>query len=192
MKIGTWTSLTLDGVMQGPGSPDEDTRGGFDRGGWAHRYHDEVMMSVAGEGMSSGAPILFGRRTYEQFHGFWPHQSGNPFTEVLNNARKYVASTTLEEPLPWQNSTLLGGDVVEAVRRLKDEPGPDAVVLGSGELLRSLVPHGLIDQYVLLIHPLVLGSGQKLFPEGSTSATLELVNSVTTTTGVVIATYRPA
>ena len=191
MKITTWTSLTLDGVMQGPGSPDEDTRGGFTRGGWAHRYHDEVMMEVAGEGMSGGGPILFGRRTYEQFYGFWPNQTDNPFTDVLNNADKYVASATLEEPLPWSNSTLLAGDAADALAELKQRPGPDAVVLGSGELLQTLIRNRLIDSYTLLIHPLVLGSGRRLFSDDA-FAELQLVRSVPTSTGVLIATYEPA
>lgn len=192
MRITVFNSLTLDGVIQGPGSPDEDTRGGFTKGGWAHRYHDPVMMEVAGEGMAKGGPILFGRRTYEQFHSFWPNQpDDNPFTQVLNNATKYVASRTLEEPLPWQNSVLLRGDAVQAVSELKEQPGEDAVILGSGELIRALMPHGLIDSYTLQIHPLVLGSGQRLFPDGF-DANLQLVNSVPTTTGVIIATYEPA
>jgi dihydrofolate reductase len=183
--------LTLDGVMQAPGSPDEDTRGGFRHGGWAMPNNDEVMARVLGEGMAKGGPLLFGRRTYEGFYGYWPHQQDNPFTEVLNNVRKYVASTTLTEPLSWANSTLLEGDAAEAVARLKRQPGEDIGVLGSGELVRSLMGHGLIDRYVLLIHPLVLGSGRRLFPDG-VATTLRLVDSVTTTTGVVIATYQPA
>jgi dihydrofolate reductase len=192
MKITTWTSLTLDGVMQGPGSPDEDTRGGFERGGWGHRYHDEVAMKEAGVGMSESRPMLFGRRTYEQFHGFWPKQGDdNPFTKALNKAQKYVCSRTLDEPLPWQNSTLLRGDAVETVAELKDSGEKDAVILGSGALLRALIPAGLIDSYTLLIHPLVLGQGQRLF-DVDAPAELRLTNSVTTTTGVIIATYEPA
>jgi dihydrofolate reductase len=183
--------LTLDGVMQAPGSPDEDTRGGFRHGGWAMPNNDEVMARVLGEGMAKGGPLLFGRRTYEGFYGYWPHQQDNPFTEVLNNVQKYVASTTLTEPLSWGNSTLLEGDAAEAVARLKRQAGEDIGVLGSGELVRSLNRHGLIDRYVLLIHPLVLGSGRRLFPDG-VATTLRLVDSVTTTTGVVIATYQPA
>jgi dihydrofolate reductase len=183
--------LTLDGVMQAPGSPDEDTRGGFRHGGWAMPNNDEVMARVLGEGMAKGGPLLFGRRTYEGFYGYWPHQQDNPFTEVLNNVQKYVASTTLTEPLSWGNSTLLEGDAAEAVARLKRQAGEDIGVLGSGELVRSLMRHGLIDRYVLLIHPLVLGSGRRLFPDG-VATTLRLVDSVTTTTGVVIATYQPA
>jgi len=192
MKVTTWTSLTLDGVMQSPGSPDEDTRGGFERGGWGHRYHDEVAMKESGVGMSDAGRLLFGRRTYEQFYGFWPHQGDdNPFTQVLNNSQKYVCSNTLEEPLPWQNSTLLPGDAVETVAALKRSGGKDAVILGSGELVRSLMPAGLIDSYTLLIHPLVLGQGQRLF-DVDALAELRLTRSVTTTTGVIIATYEPA
>jgi dihydrofolate reductase len=183
--------LTLDGVMQAPGRPDEDTRGGFAHGGWAMPNNDEVMARVLGAGMAQGGPLLFGRRTYEGFYGYWPHQTDNPFTEVLDNVPKYVASTTLTEPLPWSNSTLLKGDLAEAVARLREQPGQDIGVLGSGELVRSLMRHDLIDRYVLLIHPLVLGSGRRLFPDGVV-ATLRLVDSVTTTTGVVIATYEPA
>ena len=184
--------LTLDGVMQAPGRPDEDLRGGFKHGGWAVPNNDEVMGRMMGEGMGQGGPLLFGRRTYEDFYNVWPGQKGNPFTEVLNNTQKYVASTTLTEPLPWSNSTLLKGDIAEAVARLKGQPGGDIGVLGSGELVQSLMRHNLVDKYVLMIHPLVLGSGRRLFPEGSPFATLRLTNSVTTTTGVVIATYEPA
>jgi dihydrofolate reductase len=190
-KLTVFNSLTLDGVMQGPGRPDEDTRGGFAHGGWAVPYMDEVMGRVAAEGMANAGPLLFGRRTYQDFHSFWPHQTDNPFTEVLDNTRKYVASTTLREPLGWRNSTLLKGDAAEAVARLKEEPGEDLTVLGSGELVQSLRRRDLVDRYVLLIHPLVLGSGRRMFPDGGPAATLRLVDSVPTTTGVIIATYRP-
>jgi dihydrofolate reductase len=142
--------------------------------------------------MASGGALLLGRRTYEDFFSFWPHQTDNPFTEVLNNSQKYVASTTLDEPLAWSNSTLLKGDAAEAVARLKEQPGKDVVVLGSGELVQSLMRRNLVDEYVLLIHPLVLGSGRRLFPDGGASAALRLVVTKTTTTGVVIATYQPA
>jgi dihydrofolate reductase len=186
-------SVTLDGVMQAPGRPDEDLRDGFERGGWAQPYFDPVMGSVAAEGIAKGGALLFGRRTYEDFAAFWPNQSeDNPFTAVLNNFRKYVASRTLEEPLPWANSTLLQGDAVEAVARLREQPGDDLVILGSGELVRSLMRHNLIDRYVLLIHPLILGSGRRLFTDGGPPAALRLVDTKRTTTGVVIATYEPA
>jgi dihydrofolate reductase len=180
--VTVFTSLTLDGVMQAPGRPDEDTRDGFAHGGWAVPYMDEVMGRFAAKGMGGPGSLLLGRRTY---------QTDNPFTEVLDNTRKYVASTTLREPLPWRNSTLLAGDAADAVARLREQPGDDLTVLGSGELVRSLMRRDLVDEYVLQIHPLVLGSGRRLFPEG-VHAALRLVDSVTTTTGVIIATYRPA
>ena len=186
-------SLTLDGVMQAPGRADEDTRGGFEHGGWALPYFDPGMASTVTEGIAKTPPaLLFGRRTYEDFYAVWPNRTGNPFTAVLNNLQKYVASTTLEEPLPWSNSTLLKGDAAAAVATLKEQPGKDLVVLGSGALVQSLMRRNLVDRYVLSIHPLVLGSGRRLFSDGSPFAALRLVDTKMTTTGVVIATYRPA
>ncbi len=191
-KITVFTSLTLDGVMQAPGRPDEDTRGGFEHGGWATPYADPVMAKVAAEGMAGGGGLLFGRRTYEDFAKVWPNMpEPNPFTTMLNESQKYVASTKLEEPLPWQNSTLLRGDAADAVAKLKKGPGDDLVILGSGVLVRSLMGHDLIDEFLLQIHPLVLGSGRHLFTDDSAFATLQLIDTKTTTTGVVIATYRP-
>jgi dihydrofolate reductase len=190
-KVSVFNSLTLDGVMQAPGRPDEDTRGGFEHGGWAVPYNDEIMGKVMAEGMADPGPLLLGRRTYEDFFGFWPSQTGNPFTEVLDNTLKYVASTTLAEPLEWRNSELLAGDAAEAVAALKRQPGKDMTVLGSGELVQSLRRRDLIDEYLLLIHPLVLGSGRRLFGDGGPAATLRLVDAKPTTTGVIIATYRP-
>jgi len=189
-KVVVFTSLTLDGVMQAPGRPDEDTRGGFEHGGWALPYNDEVMGKVLAENMAGAGPLVLGRRTYEDFYGFWPEQTGNPFTEVLNSTRKYVASATLAEPLPWSNSTLLEGDAADAVAGLKQEQGKDLTVLGSGELVQSLRRRDLVDEYVLLIHPLVLGTGRRLFPDGGGMGTLRLTGSTATTTGVVIATYQ--
>ena len=195
-KVVVTNNVTLDGVMQAPARPDEDTRGGFTHGGWAIPYNDAVMASVMAErmaeGMSKGGALLLGRRTYEDFYAVWPKRTDNPYTEVLNTTQKYVASTTLQEPLPWRNSTLLRGDAAEAVARLKEQSDKDLGILGSGELIQSLMRHNLIDEYVLLIHPLVLGSGRRLFADGGVPATLRLVNSVTTTTGVIIATYQPA
>ena len=184
--------LTLDGVMQAPGGADEDRRGGFEHGGWSRPYADEVMGRVMGVGMATSGALLFGRRTYEQFASFWPHQPADaPFVGVLNDAQKYVASRTLAGPLSWQNSTLLAGDAADAVAALRDEPGKDLVVLGSGELVRALLARGLVDRFVLPIHPLVLGTGRRLFDDGGAFAALTLVDSVTTTTGVIIATYEP-
>lgn len=191
-RIIAFESVTLDGVMQGPGRADEDVRGGFAHGGWGTQYADPDMGRAAGESMATTGAILLGRRTYEDFYSVWPDRKDNPYTEVLNNTLKYVASTTLKEPLPWMNSKLLVGDAAEAVARLKEEPGKDIVVIGSGVLVDSLRRSNLIDEYVLLIHPLVLGSGRRLFNESGSASPLALVGSKTTTKGVVIATYRPA
>jgi dihydrofolate reductase len=188
-RVVITNNLTLDGVMQSPSHPDEDRRGGFEHGGWAAPYADQVMADFMAKRIEKGGTMLFGRRTYEQFASYWPHQpDDNPYAAVLNKRRKYVVSTTLSDPLPWANSARLDG--VEAVARLKGEPGGNMGVLGSGELAQALMRHGLVDEYVLSIHPLVLGSGRRLFPGGSPFARLRLVDSVTTTTGVVIGTFE--
>lgn len=189
-KVVVFMHVTLDGVMQAPGRPDEDHRGGFMHGGWAAPRGDSVREASGGVGQAGG--LLFGRRTYEDFFAVWPNQTDNPFTEVLNNTQKYVASTTLREPLPWRNSTLLKGDAAEAVAKLKQQLGQDLVILGSGELVQSLMRHSLVDEYILLIHPLVLGTGRRLFPEGAPTTGLRLVDAKTTSAGVVIATYAAA
>jgi dihydrofolate reductase len=190
-KLVVIESISLDGVMQAPGRPDEDVRGGFEHGGWALPYSDDVMGNEMAKGFGR-TELLLGRRTYEDLYSFWPKQEANPFTEVLNNTQKYVASNSLKEPLPWMNSTLLAGDAVEAVAELKDHLGVDIGIIGSGSLVQALMAENLIDEYTLLIHPLVLGSGLRLFAEGVPPAKLRLANSVTTTTGVMIATYHPA
>lgn len=195
-RIVAFENVTLDGVMQAPGRPDEDSRGGFRHGGWATPYADEVAGRAAAEGMAQTEAILLGRRTYEDFASVWPKQGDSPFGRFLNDVRKYVASRTLDEPLEWENSTLLDGDATDAVARLRDAPGKDIVILGSGELVRSLLPAGLIDQFVLQIHPLVLGTGIRLFADDGEGrdplARFDLVDATTTTTGVVVATYRRA
>ena len=178
--------------MQAPGRPEEDLRGGFEHGGWSSPYGDGVMGAVMGERMAQGGALLLGRRTYEQLFSFWPKQTDNPFTEVLNNVQKYVASTTLTEPLPWSNSTLLKGDAADAVARLKVELDDELHILGSGVLVQSLMRRNLIDEYLLLIHPLILGSGRRLFADDGVFAALRLVDTKTTSTGVMIATYQPA
>jgi dihydrofolate reductase len=188
-RIVVVESLSLDGVMQAPGRADEDLRGGFERGGWALPYRDSVFGHVVAEGMAQAGPLLFGRRTYEDFFSVWPKRKDSPFSAILDNSQKYVASTTLTGPLPWKNSTLLEGDAADAVAQLKKQPGKDIVVLGSGALVGSLIRHNLVDQYMLMIHPLMLGSGRRLFSDASFRA-LRLVDAKTTTTGVVIATYR--
>ncbi|GAA4581377.1 dihydrofolate reductase family protein [Planotetraspora phitsanulokensis] len=184
--------LTLDGVMQAPGHPDEDRRDGFPYGGWASdRGQDPAMQEAMGARMSSTWSLLVGRTTYERFADYWPKQGQNPFTEALNRVQKYVASTTLTEPLTWQNSTLLKGDAADAVAVLKEELEENLVVFGSGRLVQSLMPRHLVDEYVLMIHPLVLGTGRRLFPgSGPALSGLRLADSTTTGTGVIIATYR--
>jgi dihydrofolate reductase len=188
-NISATLSLSMDGVVQAPGRPDEDIRGGFDRGGWAVPYNDAVMAQRMGEGMASSGAMLFGRRTYEDFYGYWPRQTDNPFTPYLNQATKYVVSSTLTEPLPWENSILLPGNPAVTVAELKADPGPDLGIVGSAQLVRSLLAANLVDRYLLLIHPLVLGQGRRLFDEQGPGVDFELVDSVTTSKGVIIATY---
>jgi dihydrofolate reductase len=191
-KVIAIEHLTLDGVVQGPGRPDEDPRGGFRHGGWAGPRQNPAMMEAAGAAMSQEWSLLAGRRTYEDFLGYWPKQAPNPLSEALERVHKYVASTTLAEPLEWQNSTLLKGDAADAVARLKAELPNNLVIFGSGVLVRSLLPHKLIDEFLLFIHPLLLGSGHRLFPDsGSDLSAFQLVDTKTTGTGVIIATYRP-
>jgi dihydrofolate reductase len=194
MGITVLNHVTLDGVMQGPGREDEDTRGGFNHGGWAQAGNDEVMGQFLGERMArGGGALLFGRRTYEDVLAFWNSQPDSPFTPVLNNTPKYVASTTLTEPLPWPNSTLLEGDAPDAVADLKNEqPDTSFGIMGSRTLIHSLMAKDMIDEWLLMIHPLVLGEGMQLFENGVPFARLTLVDSLITTTGVIIATYRPA
>ena len=189
-NVSATLSMSLDGVIQAPGRPDEDTRDGFDRGGWAVPYNDDVMAQRMGEDMASSGAMLFGRRTYQDFHGYWPQQTDNPFTPYLNQVTKYVVSNTLSEPLPWQNSVLLSGDPAASVAALKAEPGPDLAIVGSAQLVGSLLPTKLIDRLVLLIHPLVLGQGRRLFDERGPGTDFELVDSLPTSKGVIIATYQ--
>jgi dihydrofolate reductase len=190
-RIVVINHLTLDGVMQAPASPDEDPRENFAQGGWAVPGQDEVMGRILGKGMAGGPGLLlFGRRTYEHMYSYWPHQKDNPITDVLNNSQKFVVSTTLEEPLPWMNSTLLRDEA--AVAEVKAREDKDIVVLGSGDLLQSLMARDLIDEYLLMIHPVVLGSGRRMFRDGGPPSKLRLADSVITTTGVVMATYQPA
>jgi dihydrofolate reductase len=182
--------LTLDGVMQAPTRPDEDTRDGFDRGGWAVTRADDAMVAKMGERMGTERAFLFGRNTYEDLLRAW-NARGGPFKDALNNAPKYVASSSPTTKLDWPNSTLLHGDVPAAVAELKKSSGKKLVIMGSGVLIGALMAADLIDEYLLMIHPLVLGTGRRLFSQG-TQATLRLVESITTRTGVVVATYQPA
>lgn len=194
MPITVMNHVSLDGVMQAPGRADEDTRGGFAHGGWAEAGNDEVMGNYLGERMATGGgALLFGRRTYDDLLSFWNSQPDSPFAPILNNTPKYVASTTLSAPLPWPNTTLLESDPAEAVAALKEnQPGTGFTIMGSSTLVHQLMARELIDEWLLMIHPLVLGSGIQLFPADATPIRLEMIDSVTTTTGVVIATYRKA
>jgi dihydrofolate reductase len=183
--------VTLDGVMQSPGRPDEDTRGGFRHGGWASSNADDqvVAATYARVEEGGGLRLLLGRRSYEDMLGYWNTQD-SPFKDGLNNAPKYVASRTLREPLPWPNSTLLHGDAAAAVAGLKRELSGDLTVMGSGALVHTLMRAGLVDEYLLFIHPLVLGTGRRLFGDSSSPASLRLIQGTTTPTGVVIARYE--
>jgi dihydrofolate reductase len=184
--------LSLDGVMQAPGSPEEDTDGGFAHGGWQRPYVDDALGASAAEGMAATDTYLFGRRTYEIMAAHWPTApADDPFTAHLNSTPKYVASTTLRA-LGWQNSSLITGDVATAVARLKEQPGGTIAVLGSGSLVQTLMREDLVDEYSLTVSPLVLGSGKRLFREADRLRTLRLVDVGTTTTGSLMLTYRPA
>lgn len=192
-RIVVMNHLTLDGVMQGPGRPDEDTRKSFSHGGWAHisaSAGDEAGKAM-GQRMEAGGGLagwLFGRRTYDDLLGHW-NRVGGPFKDALNQAPKYVVSTTLTNPLPWPNSTLLRGDIPEAVRTLKDQTKGVLGIMGSGELIEALLPADVIDEYLLMIHPLVLGTGRRLFTNQA-NFRLRLIDCVTSSSGVVIATYE--
>ena len=189
-RIVVMNQVTLDGVMQAPGRPDEDTRDGFDRGGWGVPYADETMVGKMGERMGGEHAFLFGRRTYEDLLSSW-NARGGPFREALNHTRKYVASSHPATRLDWPNSTLLHGDVPAAVAELKQRSSTKLVIMGSGALIGSLMAADLVDEYLLMIAPLVLGTGRRLFA-GGTRASLRLVDSSNTSTGVVIAIYEPA
>jgi dihydrofolate reductase len=183
-------SVTLDGVVQSPGRPDEDTRGGFTHGGWGQRYTDEVMGREMAKGMAKPGDMLFGRRTWQDFITAWARMTdGNPFTTHMNAATKYVVSRTLQDANAWQNSILLRGDAVDAVADLKAQPGRDLSIIGSASLVQSLHAASLIDRYTLLIHPLTLGTGIRLFEGPAPPTEFDLTESVTTTKGVIIAHY---
>jgi dihydrofolate reductase len=184
--------LSLDGVMQAPGSPEEDTEGGFRHGGWQRPYFDEVLGASAAEGMAATDGYLFGRKTYEKMAAYWPTApDDDPYAQHLNSAQKYVASRTLQD-VEWENSTLIKGDLAEEVAKLKEQPGKNIAVLGSGDLVQTLIEHDLVDEFFLAVFPIVLGSGKRLFREADEVRRLSLVDSNTTGTGGLILTYRPA
>jgi dihydrofolate reductase len=190
-KLIVSTFLTLDGVMQAPGGPGEDDSDGFAHGGWSVRYWDDLMGEVMGAAMSVPFDLVLGRRTYDIFAAHWPHASDADGAKPLNDATKYVASRS-RPTLEWRNSVLIEGDVAEGVAALKQQDGPELQVHGSGNLVQTLLRHDLVDQYRLWIFPLVLGSGKRLFSEGTIPSGLRLVDSRVSTTGVFIGTYEPA
>ncbi|WP_187432587.1 dihydrofolate reductase family protein [Agromyces mariniharenae] len=189
-RITVTENISLDGVMQAPASREEDTRGEFPYGGWAIAGSDDALAAEMAVGMGADGAMLFGHRTYRSMAAFWPHQAdGNPYTEYLNRVEKFVVSRNAATRLEWENSTLLAGDAIKTVATLKHGDGPDLSILGSGMVVRSLAAAHLIDEYVLVIHPLVLGTGTKLF--GSTHQPMELTHSTTTPKGVTVARYVP-
>ena len=186
--------MSLDGVVQAPGAPDEDTTGGFAHGGWHLRYFDDLSMRWVVETLTAAGGYLLGRRTYEGFAAHWPNASEEEqvVAQPLNTKPKYVASRTLSEPLEWQNSTLLQGDVAQGVAALKREDGADLLVIGSTRLVQTLVEHNLVDEFRFMIDPLLVGGGKRLFRDDGALRPLRLVDSEVTTTGAIVATYAPA
>ena len=190
-KLIVSTFLTLDGVMQAPGGPEEDDSGGFAYGGWSVNYWDEQMGQVMGEAMSAPFDLVLGRKTYDIFAAYWPHASDDAGARPLNEATKYIASRS-HPMLGWRNSVLIEGDAAEGIAALKKEDGPELQVHGSGNLIQTLLRHNLVDQYRLWVFPLALGSGKRLFADGTIPSGLKLADSKVSTTGVVIGTYEPA
>ncbi|HEX2049440.1 MAG TPA: dihydrofolate reductase family protein [Actinomycetota bacterium] len=190
-KLIVSTFLTLDGVMQAPGGPDEDRDGGFAWGGWSVTYWDDDMARIMGEATSRPFALVLGRRTYEIFAAHWPHASEEEGAPIFNEATKYVASRTLRS-VEWSNSVLIEGDAAEGVAALKEQDGPELQVHGSGNLIQTLLRHRLVDELRLWTFPVVVGDGKRLFAGGAVPSGLELVDHRVSTTGVVIATYVPA
>jgi dihydrofolate reductase len=185
------TFMTLDGVMQAPGAPDEDDSGGFTHGGWSVNYWDDLMGQVMGEATSKPFAMVLGRRTYDIMAAYWPSASEEDGAKPLNDATKYVASRS-QRTLDWSNSVQIEGDAADGIAALKREDGPELQVHGSGNLIQTLIRHDLVDRYRLWVFPVVLGTGKRLFADGTVPAGLKLVDSKVSTTGVVIATYEPA
>jgi dihydrofolate reductase len=190
--VNEW--MTLDGVVQAPGTADEDTTGGFEHGGWHLRYFDDISREWVVENLTEAGGFLLGRRTYEILAAYWPNapEEEQVVARPLNMRPKYVASTTLTGPLAWQNSMVLQGEVAEAVAALKREDGADLHVIGSAKLVRTLIEHDLVDEFRLMIDPVVVGGGKRIFRDDGVLRTLRLVDGRMTTTGAILATYAPA
>lgn len=190
-KIIAITQVTVDGVMQAPGGPEEDQSNGFKHGGWAMRFSDEIIGKAISEIMASEFALLLGRRTYDIFASYWPLHANNPIGIAFNKATKYVATHTLQQ-LDWENSQLINGDVVEELRQLKASEGPELHIWGSSNLLQTLMVADLIDEYRLWISPIILGKGKRLFENGVPPRGLSLVATQSSSNGVLLNTYRPA
>jgi dihydrofolate reductase len=195
MRVVVNEFMSLDGVVQAPGGPEEDTGGGFAHGGWSVPYFDpEVMGPAIGEGMSTAEGLLFGRRTWQAMAAAWPERAGDPYADQMNAIKKYVASRTLtQDDLTWNNTTLLSpDDAVADIATLRGKDGGDLVVWGSANLVESLLAAGLVDVLLLMIEPILLGGGKRIFPTDGMARPMQLVNSVTAGTGVMVCTYQPA
>ena len=191
-KLAVVNFMTLDGVMQSPADPNEDPSGGFTEGGWVTPFLDEEWGNAAAEGMAESDALLFGRLTYQKMEAYWPNQpDDDPFAKKMNHTPKYVVSRTLDD-VSWEKSTVIKGDPVAEITALKEQPGKTITVLGSGDLIQTLMQNDLIDEFVLLVCPVVLGHGKRLFRDGVPKTPLELVDSTPTKSGALMVTYRPA
>jgi dihydrofolate reductase len=194
MQIILCDFMSLDGVVQAPGGPEEDAEGGFAHGGWSAPYFDpDAMGPVLGEVMDKTEALLFGRRTWQGMAAAWPERAGDPYADQMNALPKYVASRTLtQDDLSWNSTLLAPDDAIGAVRELRARDGKGLQIWGSASLATQLVAHDLVDEYVLMIEPVLLGGGKRVFPDDGQARPLELVSTVTTSTGVLVCTYRPA
>ena len=194
MRVVVYEFMSLDGVVQAPGGPEEDTDGGFAHGGWSHPYFDvEVMGPIIDNGMTDAEALLFGRRTWQGMAAAWPDRAGDPYADKMNAIGKYVVSNTLtEDDLSWNSTLVPGGRAVEEIAALRQRAGVDLITWGSASLVTTMLAHGLVDELNLMIEPILLGGGKGIFPADGGARPLELVDSVTTGTGVLVSTYRPA
>ncbi|MEW2033355.1 dihydrofolate reductase family protein [Streptomyces roseifaciens] len=195
MRIVVSEFMSLDGVVQAPGGPEEDTDGGFAHGGWSHPFFDpETVGGAFGDALSGAEALLFGRRTWQTMAAAWPERAGDPFADRMNAIPKYVVSETLSDAdLTWDKTTRIpGGEAVARIRELRAQEGGDLLVMGSPTLVRTLLSEGLVDELRLMIMPVLLGGGKSVFPEDGAQHTLELVSTVTSSAGVQVSTYRPA
>ncbi|MFC8432076.1 dihydrofolate reductase family protein [Streptomyces sp. NPDC057253] len=195
MRIVVSEFISLDGVVQAPGGPQEDTDGGFAHGGWSHPYFDEEVLGPAfGEGMERAEALLYGRRTYLTMAGAWPERAGDPFADRLNSLKKYVVTDTLgDDELTWNNTERIpGSEAVERIRALRETEGGDLAMMGSPTLVRTLISEGLVDELQLIVMPVLLGGGKSIFPQDGAKRPFELVSTVSGKTGVQVCVYRPA